>query len=208
VAIARGMAPFGNARARCVVWNFPDQVPIHREPIHTPRPDLLPEYATYKDVPNHYRVDTRFASEQKPDLVKEFPYVLTTGRMVEHMGAGAETRSNKYLAELQPEMYVEINPRLANNLGVRKGEMIWIESPEGGKIKVKAFFTERVDDKTLFLPFHFAGVLLGQSLAEKYPEGTVPYALGEPGNVVTNYGYDIVTQMQSTKDGLCKISKA
>ena len=105
-------------------------------------------------------------------------------------------------------MYVEINPRLANNLGVRNGQMIWIESPEGGKIKVKAFFTERVDDKTLFLPFHFAGVLLGQSLAEKYPEGTVPYALGEPGNVATNYGYDIVTQMQSTKDGLCKISKA
>ncbi len=207
-AIARGMAPFGNARARCVVWNFPDQVPIHREPLHSPRPDLIPAYPTFEDKPDHFRVDTRYKSEQNPDLVKTFPYVLTTGRMVEHMGAGAETRSNKYLAELQPEMYVEINPRLANNLGVRNGQMIWIESPEGGKIKVKAFFTERVDDKTLFLPFHFAGVLLGQSLAEKYPEGTVPYALGEPGNVVTNYGYDIVTQMQSTKDGLCKISKA
>jgi formate dehydrogenase major subunit len=207
-AIARGMAPFGNARARCVVWNFPDQVPLHREPLHSPRPDLILKYPTYVDQENHFRVDTRFLSEQIPDLVKDFPYVLTTGRMVEHMGAGAETRSNQYLAELQPDMYVEINPRLGNDIGVRNGEMVWIESPEGGRIKVKTFFTERVDEKTLFLPYHFAGVLLGESLVDKYPDGTAPFAVGEPGNVVTNYGYDIVTQMQSTKDGLCKIAKA
>jgi formate dehydrogenase major subunit len=207
-AIARGMAPFGNARARCVVWNFPDQVPIHREPLHSPRPDLVAKYPTYKDQENHYRVDTRFESEQNPELVKEFPYVLTTGRMVEHMGAGAETRSNKYLAELQPEMYAEVNPRLANNLGFRDGEMIWIESPEGSKIKVKAFLTERVDDKTIFLPYHFAGILQGKSYVENYPEGTAPFVSGESGNTVTNYGYDIITQIQATKDGLCKIAKA
>jgi len=208
VAISRGMAPFGNARARCVVWNFPDQVPIHREPLHSPRPDLIAKYPTYKDQEDHFRVDTLYASEQKPELVKEFPYVITTGRMVEHMGAGAETRSNQYLAELQPDMYAEINPRLANNLGIRDGEMMWVEAPEGSKIKVKAFVTERVDEKTIFLPFHYAGTLLGESLRDKYPEGTVPFTLGDPGNIVTNYGYDIVTQMQSTKDGLCKISKA
>ncbi len=208
VAIAKGMAPFGNARARCVVWNFPDQVPIHREPLHTPRPDLIEKFPTYEDKKAHYRIDTRFKSEQNPELVKEFPYVITTGRMVEHMGAGAETRSNQYLAELQPDMYAEINPRLANNLGFRDGEMVWIESPEGGKIKVKAFLTERVDDKTIFLPYHFAGVLMGESLVDKYPEGHAPFVVGEPGNVVTNYGYDIVTQIQATKDGLCKVTKA
>jgi len=207
-AIAKGMAPFGNARARCVVWNFPDQVPIHREPLHSPRPDLVAKYPTYKDKVNHYRVDTRFESEQNPELVKEFPYVLTTGRMVEHMGAGAETRSNQYLAELQPEMYAEVNPRLANNLGFRDGEMIWIISPEGSKIKVKAFLTERVDDKTIFLPYHFAGILQGKSYVENYPKGTAPFVSGESGNTVTNYGYDIITQIQATKDGLCKIAKA
>ena len=37
VAIKHGCAPFGNAKARCVVWNFPDPVPIHREPLYTPR---------------------------------------------------------------------------------------------------------------------------------------------------------------------------
>jgi len=207
-AISRGMAPFGNARARCVVWNFPDQVPIHREPLHSPRPDLIAKYPTYEDKPNHYRVDTRYKSEQNPELVKEFPFVLTTGRMVEHMGGGAETRSNKYLAELQPEMYAEVNPRVGNNMGVREGDLIAIESPEGGKITVKAKLTERVDDKTIFLPFHFAGFLMGESFAGNYPEGNAPYVLGESANTVTNYGYDIVTQIQATKDGLCKVTKA
>jgi formate dehydrogenase major subunit len=207
-ALKKGMAPFGNARARCVVWTFPDQVPIHREPLHSPRPDLIEKYPTYKDKENHYRVDTRYESEQSPDLVKDFPYVITTGRMVEHMGAGAETRSNQYLAELQPDMYAEINPRTANNIGVRQGEMMWIESPEGGKIKVKAKVTERVDDKTIFLPFHFGGMFMGESLADKYPKGHEPFVFGEPGNIITNYGYDIITQIQATKDGLCKISRA
>jgi formate dehydrogenase major subunit len=207
-AIGRGMAPFGNARARCVVWSFPDQIPIHREPLHSPRPDLIEKYPTYEDKPNHYRVFTKYKSEQNPELVKNFPYVLTTGRMVEHMGGGAETRSNKYLSELQPEMYAEINPRLGNNLGIRDGEMVWIESPEGGKIKVKAFFTERVDDKTIFMPFHFGGMLAGKSLAGNYPEGHAPYVVGESANVCTNYGYDIITQIQATKDGLCNVSRA
>ncbi len=207
-ALKKGMAPFGNARARCVVWTFPDQIPIHREPLHSPRPDLIKKYPTYKDKENHYRVDTRYESEQNPDLVKEFPYVITTGRMVEHMGAGAETRSNRYLAELQPDMYAEINPITANNIGVRNGEMVKIESPEGGMIKVKAKVTERVDDKTIFLPFHYGGMFMGESLADKYPEGTEPFVIGEPGNIITNYGFDIITQIQTTKDGLCKVSRA
>jgi len=207
-AVGKGMAPFGNARARCVVWNFPDQVPIHREPLHSPRPDLVAKYPTYADKPNHFRVDTLYKSEQKADLVKEYPYVLTTGRMVEHMGGGAETRSSKYLSELQPEMYAEINPRLANNLGIREGDMMIIEAPEGSKIKVKAFITPRVDDKTIFLPFHFAGTLMGESYLKDYPEGHAPYVIGDPGNTVTNYGYDIITQIQATKDGLCKVTRA
>ena len=207
-AVDRGMAPFGNARARCVVWTFPDQVPIHREPLHSPRPDLFDKYPTYEDKPNHYRVHTKYKSEQNPDLVKEYPYVLTTGRMVEHMGGGAETRSSKYLSELQPEMYAEINPRLANNLGIRKGDYMIIESPEKAKIKVKAFITPRVDDKTIFLPFHFAGTLMGESYLDDYTEGYAPYVVGDPGNVVTNYGYDIITQIQATKDGLVKVTRA
>jgi formate dehydrogenase major subunit len=47
----------------------------------------------------------------------------------------------------------------------------------------------------------------GKSLTSKFPEGTVPYSIGESANTITNYGYDRVTQMQETKTGLCRISK-
>ena len=48
VAIQHGCAPFGNAKARCVVWQFPDPVPLHREPLYTPRYDLVKRYPTYR----------------------------------------------------------------------------------------------------------------------------------------------------------------
>ena len=41
VVIKHGCAPYGNARARCNVWNFPDPVPVHREPLMSPRRDVL-----------------------------------------------------------------------------------------------------------------------------------------------------------------------
>lgn len=207
-AIKRGMAPFGNAKARCYVWEFPDPIPVHREPLHSPDPEMVKKYPTYDDKPDHYRVYTKYKSEQNIDWVKEFPLILTTGRLVEYMGGGAETRSNKYLAELQPEMFAEVNIKTANDNGLRNGDEIWVESPNGGKIKVKVKVSDRVDEKTIFLPFHFGGFFMGDSWANKYPEGTTPYALGEAANVVTNYGYDIVTQMQETKTGLCRIKKA
>jgi formate dehydrogenase major subunit len=86
--------------------------------------------------------------------------------------------------------------------------MMIVESPEGSKIKVRAKLTPRVDEKTIFLPFHFAGTLMGESYVKDYPEGNAPFNVGDPANVVTNYGYDIVTQIQATKDGLCKVTRA
>jgi len=38
VAMKHGCHPFGNAKARAVVWNFPDGVPLHREPLFSPVP--------------------------------------------------------------------------------------------------------------------------------------------------------------------------
>ena len=137
VAIAHGCAPFGNAKARAVVWTFPDPVPLHREPLYTNRRDLVADYPTYADK-SFWRVPTLYASIQKNDFSKDFPIILTSGRLVEYEGGGDETRSNPWLAELQQNMFIEINPRDANNLGVRDGSDVWVEGPEGGKIKVMA----------------------------------------------------------------------
>ena len=105
-------------------------------------------------------------------------------------------------------MFVEINPRDANNLGVRDGEMVWVHGPEGGKVKVSAMVTERVAGGVAFMPFHFGGHLEGKDLRSKYPHGADPYVLGESSNTAQTYGYDSVTQMQETKATLCRIERA
>jgi len=207
VAIKHGCAPFGNAKARTVVWTFPDPVPLHREPLYTPRRDLLPKYETYSDK-QAYRLPTKYASIQKQDFSKDFPIVLTSGRLVEYEGGGDETRANPWLAELQQDMFCEINPVDANNSGIRDGSMMWVESPEGGRAKVKALVTERVAAGVVFMPFHFGGHWMGEDLRSKYPEGTDPYVLGEAANMCGTYGYDSVTQMQESKTTLCRVKTA
>ena len=207
VAIKHGCAPFGNAKARTVVWNFPDPVPLHREPLYTSRRDLVDDYPTYADK-QAYRLPTLYASIQKTDHTGEYPLILTSGRLVEYEGGGDETRSNPWLAELQQDMFAEINPFDANENGIKDGQMIWLHTPEGAKVKVKAMVTERVGRGVTFMPFHFGGHLQGEDLRAKYPAGADPYVLGEAANTAFTYGYDSVTQMQETKCSLCRIEPA
>ena len=134
--------------------------------------------------------------------------ILTSGRLVEYEGGGDESRSNPWLAELQQQMYVEVNPRDANDLGIRDGEMVWVHTPEGAKIKVMAMVTDRVGQGVAFLPFHFAGHMQGEDRRSHYPEGAAPYVLGEAANTAMTYGYDSVTQMQESKTSLCRIEPA
>lgn len=208
VAIEHGCAPFGNAKARCEVWTFPDPIPKHREPLYTSRRDLVEKFPTWDDAESFYRLPTLYRSIQEQDFTDRYPIILTSGRMVEYEGGGEETRSMAWLAELQQEMFVEINPALANDLGIQDGNMVWVEGAEGGRVRVKAMVTPRVGPDTVFMPFHFGGVFQGEDLTAKYPEGAAPYVVGEAANTATTYGYDRVTQMQETKCTLCRIEKA
>jgi formate dehydrogenase major subunit len=202
--------PWGNAKARAVVWNFPDGVPLHREPLFSPRPDLIDKFPTHDDQKNRWRMPVLFKTVQQAnkDAVKSYPLIMTSGRLVEYEGGGDETRSNPWLAELQQEMFVEINPKDANDAGVKHNEYVWVETPTKARLKVKTLVTERVGPGTVFLPFHFAGWWMGKDMLNYYPEGAAPVVRGEAVNTAMTYGYDIVTMMQETKTSLCKVSKA
>ncbi len=211
VAMKHGCHPFGNAKARAVVWNFPDGIPQHREPLYSPRPDLVAKYPTHDDKKVFWRLPTLYKSIQdanvKDKIAEKFPLILTSGRMVEYEGGGEETRSNPWLAELQQENYVEINPVDANNRGVKDGEYVWVKTPTGAELKVKAWVTDRVGKGTAFVPFHFSGWWQGKDMLEFYPEGAHPIVRGEAVNTATTYGYDAVTMMQETKTTLCQVEK-
>ena len=211
VAMKHGCVPYGNAKARAVAWNLPDPVPVHREPIYSPRPDLVAKYPTRDDnrdfrVANIGKTVQTRAVETK--VAEQFPTILTSGRLVEYEGGGEETRSNKWLAELQQDMFVEINTADAQSKGIRDGGWVWVHGPENGKVKVKALVTDRVGKGVAFMPFHFAGHWEGQSQRGNYPPGTDPIVLGESVNAVTTYGYDPVTGMQETKVTLVRIEAA
>jgi len=205
-----GCHPWGNAKARALVWNFPDPVPLHREPLYSPRPDLIEKYPTHDDQKNRWRMPVLFKTVQQANknAVQQYPLIMTTGRLVEYEGGGDETRSNPWLAELQQEMFAEINPKDANDRGVTNDEYIWIETPTKARLKVKAQVTERVAPGTVFLPFHFAGWWMGKDMLNYYPAGAAPIVRGEAANTAMTYGYDIVTMMQETKTTLCQASKA
>ncbi len=212
VALMHGCVPFGNGKARAVAWNLPDPIPVHREPIYSSRPDLVAEYPT-RENGRQQRMPNIGLSIQTANIenkvAEQFPIILTSGRLVEYEGGGEETRSNPWLAELQQDMFVEINPADASARGVVDGGWVWVTGPEGGsKARMKALVTERVGQGVAFMPFHFAGWFQGVDQRGNYPEGTDPIVLGESVNVITTYGYDPVTGMHEGKVTLCQIAAA
>ena len=212
VALEHGCIPYGNGKARANAWNLPDPVPVHREPIYTPRNDLIAQYPTLPDR-RGFRLPHLGQSVQarSPQVAADFPLILTSGRLVEYEGGGEETRSNRWLAELQQDMFIEISTADAASRNIKDGSWVQVagpEMPQGRWIRVKALVTDRVGTGVAFMPFHFAGYFMGEDQRSKYPPGTDPIVLGESANTVTTYGYDPVTFMQETKVTICQIRAA
>jgi formate dehydrogenase major subunit len=212
VAMKHGCLPYGNGKARMNAWNLPDAIPTHREPIYSPRVELIAKYPTLPDA-KQFRLPNIGFSVQKAavdkGIAKQFPLILSSGRLVEYEGGGEETRSNKWLAELQQDMFIEINPADASERGIKDGAWVWVTGAENNsRAKVKALVTERVGRGVAWMPFHFGGWFGGKDLRAHYPEGTDPVVLGESANTITTYGYDPATGMQEPKVTLCQITAA
>ncbi|MBP8895027.1 MAG: formate dehydrogenase subunit alpha, partial [Ottowia sp.] len=207
-----GCCPFGNGKARAIVWNFPDSIPQHREPLYGTRPDLVAKYPTHDDKKAFWRLPTLFKTVQEKNVAdkmyEKFPLILTSGRLVEYEGGGEETRSNPWLAELQQESFIEINPKAAAARGIRNGDRCWVLTPTGARLNVQALVTERVGPDTTWMPFHFSGRWQGVDMLPYYPEGAHPVVRGEAVNTGTTYGYDSVTMMQESKTTICNVEKA
>ncbi|NOZ83282.1 MAG: formate dehydrogenase subunit alpha, partial [Epsilonproteobacteria bacterium] len=111
----------------------------------------------------------------------EYPFVLSTGRILYHYHTGTITRRSKYLTKYINEPYAEVNPDDAKGCGVEDGGMIKV-STRRGEIVLKALYSDRVFEKSIFIPFHFkeaaANVLTNDALdpIAKIPEYKVASA--------------------------------
>lgn len=206
-----GIHPFGNAKARAVVWNFPDPIPQHREALYSTRPELVAKYPSHDDKKAFWRLPTLYKTVQQKNITdkvhEKYPLILSSGRLVEYEGGGDETRSNPWLAELQQEAFVEINPKAAAERNIKNGDRVWLKTPTGAQLNVQALVTERVGPDTCWMPFHFAGRWQGNDMLAYYPNGAAPVVRGEAVNTATTYGYDSVTMMQETKTTICNVEK-
>jgi len=85
---------------------------------------------------------------------REYPLILTTGRVLEHFHTGTMTRNSHILDELVPEGFVEMNPYDAQNLEITDGEMVSVSSRRGS-IRIKAKISNWPKPNVVFVPFHF-----------------------------------------------------
>jgi formate dehydrogenase major subunit len=127
-------------------------LPTHYEPWETPATNALyPEQQRSPVAKLHIRPDNPY--HEIGD--NRFPHVLTTYRLTEHHTAGAMSRFLPWLAELQPEGFAEIDPVLAEDLGVLNGDWVVISTLRG-RIEAKALVTVRLQ------PLQVRGMTLHQ----------------------------------------------
>ncbi len=141
-------------------------LPTHYEPFESPVQNPLYKQQNSPVLKKWDRDDNKGASVGDP----KFPYVLSTYRLTEHHLSGVMSRWLPWLAELQPELFVELSPELAGEKGIGNTEMVRIITPRG-EIQAKALVTRRLQPLTVAgktihhvgLPWHwgYQGVVTG-----------------------------------------------
>lgn len=93
---------------------------------------------------------------REPDELtdEKYPFILTTGRILEHFHTGTITRKTSTLEREEPECYVEINPLDAKGLGIRSGSAVRVTSRRGSITPI-ARVTDAIKEGVVFIPFHY-----------------------------------------------------
>jgi formate dehydrogenase major subunit len=139
-------------------------LPAHYEPHESPF-----ENGLYSQRANPGRQQFPEVKEDpyNPPGSEVYPYVVTTYRLTEHHTAGGMSRSIPYLAELQPEMFCEVSPELADEAGLQHGGWATIYTARSA-IEARVLVTNRIASVTVHgrrthqvgLPYHWGQRLL------------------------------------------------
>jgi len=111
-------------------------------------------------------------ADELPDA--DYPFILVTGRVLEHWHTGVMTRRSRTLHEREPEAFVEVHPDDCAARGLSDGDMVSVSSRRGS-ITLKIRMGTRTQPGSVFIPFHFreagANVLTTDALD---PDGKIP----------------------------------
>jgi len=106
---------------------------------------------------------------------RDYPFILTTGRVVFHYLSGNQTRRIEALRKLCPDPYLEIHPILAARYGIGNGELVKVSSRRGS-IFVPAKITKAIREDSLFVPYHWGKTLAINNLTNPAldPKSKIP----------------------------------
>lgn len=117
-------------------------------------PRLFSEaFETVDGLARFHVVEHSGAAEQPDD---DFPFYLTTGRVLAQYQSGTQTRRVKALLAADPEPFVEIHPETARTLGVAAGDEVRLTTRRG-EVRLAARLSRDIRMDTLFVPFHWGG---------------------------------------------------
>ena len=145
---------------------------------------FLERFATPEGRARFHPVEYRPPAEQPDD---DYPFFLTTGRVMAQYQSGAQTRRVAALCAAQPEPFVEIHPASARSLGIAENDFVQLTTRRGAA-SMKARLSSAIRMDTVFAPFHWSGT--GRA------------------NLLTNPALDPVSKMPEFKVCAVRISKA
>jgi formate dehydrogenase alpha subunit len=165
-AVTPSMAGISYARLERVGLQWPCPTPDH------PGTSILHQGKFSRGLGRFHRVEFKEPIEN-PD--PEYPFVLNTGRMLQHWHGGTLSRHSVGLDALVPEGDIQINPDDGRRFGIATGDIVRLVSRRGA-VTGRARLTSRVPSGMIFMTFHFAetpaNVLTGDAVdpVAKIPE--------------------------------------
>jgi formate dehydrogenase major subunit len=168
-------------------------LPVHYEPLESLVENPLYDQQTNPAAKRKKRPDNPYAAPHDA----RFPYVLTTYRLTEHHTAGGMSRFLSHLSELQPELFTEISPELAQEAGLEHGKWATIVTPRA-LVEARVLITRRMR------PLRIAGRIVHQV--------GLPYHWGYRGQVIGDVVNDLLViseepnvRIMETKALVCNI---
>jgi formate dehydrogenase major subunit len=147
-------------------------MPTHYEPVESPFRNPMYAQQANPTRKEYEREENRMNPSPPEQHSSVYPYVFTTSRLTEHHTAGGMSRYVNYLAELQPEMFVEVSPDLAAEVGLEHNGWATVVTARAA-IEAKVLITDRlrplrVEGRTvhqIWLPYHWGagGLVTGDS---------------------------------------------
>jgi formate dehydrogenase major subunit len=169
-------------------------MPTHYEPVESPFRNLLHGQQANPTRKEYRRPDNPLNPDPHEGNADVFPYVFTTSRLTEHHTAGGMSRYVEHLAELQPEMFVEVSPQLAAERGLE--HMGWCHvitarsAIEGRVMVTERLRPLRVEGRTVhqvWMPYHWGqgGLVSGDSTNDLFGISLDPNVLIQESKVGT-----------------------